>query len=170
MTTVATKRPLLTPEERKARWLGKQTYPCYVRDTGKHGDNIYLIQSSEDLIATALQIVKDRKEIGYFGEPGDFFTGTYEEFVQQEMGMSIAEVEALVIDKEPKIRELLNLKERFLSLRRSYAQEQESAAELKSVDRILNGDIDPYYAITILINRAGYQYEGFEISQFTKID
>jgi hypothetical protein len=168
VNTVATK-PKLTAEERRERWWSRHPFPCYVYSKDRYGESVFLIQSREDLIAVAFGELKHGHELSHFGREDWFFSGTYEEFVQQEIGLSVEDADRLLMGPEPTVHELKQLKARYTGLKRQFLEEGESIRTLKTVHAILNGEVEPLAAIDVLLNRNWTDTRSFEIRQFNEI-
>ena len=164
-------KPKLTAEERRERWWARNPLPFAVMSASKYDSSVYLIDSRESLYEVALYELKIRADSGYYGSEDDYFSGTYEEYVQKNLGMSVAEADQLLVVQEPKVRELIELKNRYGRMMRAYRDEQVEKETVRNIHRALDTEqsVNPLYVVQLLLDRSHGEYEKFEIRAFNTV-
>jgi hypothetical protein len=160
----------LTPEERIENWWNRRPLPFYVKTKSKHHDAIYLIETREDLHKLATYELKTRYEDGYFGSEDDYFSGTFEEFVEKQMGMTQQEADALFgIDRKHVEHNLQRAQNRYLNLMTEYGQNVSALQAVRRAEGLVKFDRFPMAVVQFLLDRSSFEYEFFSIEHFDKV-
>lgn len=162
MSDVVVTKPVLTNRQKLEKRLRNITFPACVHIKEKHGDAIYLVDCIEDLITVCRKIIKNRLKYNYYGQPSHYFSGTYDEYLKKNLGLTLGEIKELM-EKFPDSNEIKEIERKAVEYKRWWYDEHDALGVLNAIAKL---DSIPELAPFILWDRSGHQYEGFEVRNF----
>ena len=118
------------------------TWPKYVRIHEKHGDTMYLVKDTNELIELMVQMAREFFGKGYFGEADWYFNGTYEAYFFDEMCMTVEDYQnSIAGNQSPAFSEI---KRTVSRLPQRHRDETQALYELNYVEQVcILRDIPP---------------------------